>query len=487
MEMQFNDQSEYSSVEMNNSSSVLHKIANLYAEQLMSDLIIKVGNNSYPAHRVILCASSEVFQVMLMNPEWNEWSKTVIELKEDPVCYPVFPSFLEYLYKGKINVSLDTCLPILSLADKYNIKDLVQLCLDYMFKHIAAAAKHGCFISWLSYGWCQPFHRDLAEELQRFLKWNLKIVADSKDFLDLDTNILIILLQQNDLVIESEFILFQYIQKWVLNKQEQIFTEFSLADEDKRKEIGLITETVMKHIRFPMMSPAELSRILQEEPVSRQNQKLFTEFITLAMSFHAGYDTENKSNSTDLIYTPRLYTGDQFCVSIVVPEFETVENYKSIAANFFSQVSLAESQQTDQTIAWEIDFFPRGVRYNAAKLINIYATADIPETILKTVRCRVTCREKLFDDKKFMIGVLISGIQGKIPYCKTVYVRVQYFSQEENVLVIDNLLPYEELELSSVNLSPYLVGSKRDTLDISVIIIPLSDLSCSVAPKFEIE
>lgn len=454
----------------------------------MSDLIIKVGNNTYPAHRVILCASSEVFQVMLMNPEWNEWSKTVIELKEDPVCYPVFPSFLEYLYKGKINVSLDTTLPILSLADKYNIKDLVQLCLDYMFKHIAAAAKHGCFISWLSYGWCQPFHRDLAEELQRFLKWNLKIVAESKDFLDLDTNILIILLQQNDLVIESEFLLFQYVQKWVLNKQEQIFTEYSLADEEKRKEVRYITETVMKHIRFPMMSPAEVSRILQEEPVSKQNPKLFTEFITLAMSFHAGYDSSSaKSNTTDLKYTPRLYTSDQFCVSIVVPEFEKVENYKSIASNFFSQVSLAESQQNDQTIAWEIDFFPRGVRYSAAKLINIYQTADIPETILKTVRCRITCREKLTEDKKFMIGVLITGIQGKIPYCKTVYVRVQYFSQEENVLIIDNLLPYEELELSSVNLSPYLVGNNRDVLDLSVIIIPLSELSCSIAPKFEID
>lgn len=50
-------------VEMNNSLSVLHKIANLYAEQLMSDICLVVGNNRYPAHRVILCASSEVFQV----------------------------------------------------------------------------------------------------------------------------------------------------------------------------------------------------------------------------------------------------------------------------------------------------------------------------------------------------------------------------------------------------------------------------------------
>lgn len=49
---------------MDNSQSVLHKIANLYAEQLMSDLVLEVGGARYPVHRLILCASSEVFQVI---------------------------------------------------------------------------------------------------------------------------------------------------------------------------------------------------------------------------------------------------------------------------------------------------------------------------------------------------------------------------------------------------------------------------------------
>lgn len=53
---------------MNNSTSVLHKIATLYAEQLMSDICLVVGNKRYPAHRVILCASSEVFQVSSVSP-----------------------------------------------------------------------------------------------------------------------------------------------------------------------------------------------------------------------------------------------------------------------------------------------------------------------------------------------------------------------------------------------------------------------------------
>lgn len=55
----------------------------------------------------------------------------------------VFPQFLKYLYIGQINISLQTAMPVLALADKYDIKDLVQLCVDYMLKHVAKAAHQG--------------------------------------------------------------------------------------------------------------------------------------------------------------------------------------------------------------------------------------------------------------------------------------------------------------------------------------------------------
>lgn len=195
---------------MNNSTSVLHKIATLYADQLMSDICLVVGDARYPAHRVILCASSEVFQVMLMNPVWNECRESVIELKEDPCCSLVFPQFLKYLYDGRVRISIQTAMPMLALAHKYNVKDLVQLCVDYMLKHIAKAATQGYLISWLQYTILfSPYHQEITEACQRFLKWNLDIVSETQDFLDLDINILVILLQQNDLVLKSEFELFR--------------------------------------------------------------------------------------------------------------------------------------------------------------------------------------------------------------------------------------------------------------------------------------
>lgn len=57
-----------------------------------------------------------------MNPEWNECRESVIELKEEPCCVEVFPQFLKYLYVGQIRISLTAVMPMLALADKYNIK-----------------------------------------------------------------------------------------------------------------------------------------------------------------------------------------------------------------------------------------------------------------------------------------------------------------------------------------------------------------------------
>lgn len=49
--------------QIDNSQQVLVKIARLYADRLMNDICLVVGGKEYPAHRLILCASSDVFEV----------------------------------------------------------------------------------------------------------------------------------------------------------------------------------------------------------------------------------------------------------------------------------------------------------------------------------------------------------------------------------------------------------------------------------------
>lgn len=62
----------------------------------------------------------------------------------------------------------------------------------------------------------------------------------------------------------------------------------------------------------------------------------------------------------------------------------------------------------ESSIQWEVDLFPRGVRYNKAQLINVYmftqgnnnSSAEIPETVLKVMRLRATCKANLKEEEK---------------------------------------------------------------------------------------
>ena len=57
-----------------------------------------------------------------MNHCWNESREQRIILQEASECVAVFELFLRYLYTGRLRVSHATVLPILALADKYNVR-----------------------------------------------------------------------------------------------------------------------------------------------------------------------------------------------------------------------------------------------------------------------------------------------------------------------------------------------------------------------------
>lgn len=471
-----------------NTNSILEKIANLYAEQLMSDIVLVVGGIEYPAHRVILCASSEVFQVMLMNPEWNECRKRIIELYEEPFCAAVFPQFLKYLYVGQLKATLQSVMPVLALADKYNVKDLVGLSVSFMLSHTAMAAKQGYLVSWLQYALTfSPYHKDLTESLKNFLKWNLEMVSESKDFVELDSQIMILLLQQNDIIVTSEISLFGILQKWLLHRKEMLDNEESLQKEEKELILRQLIEATVMHIRFAMMTPRELAHLLLY-PILAYHKEFFVQRMAIGMSYHSGQEDRvkeiRKSKSGSLQFTPRLYSNDLWSVSFDIKDYYHIPDYTNYVACFFSQRNLAE-REDDQSVTWDIEFFPRGVKYNKAKMV---WGEDLPEFSLRTVRIRVTCKENCIGEERFKVAVLISGMQHDIIHILTVTEKTEYFSDKSRVLNLDNLLPYEDTPKSDPKKEiPHLIGPSKNNLSLQVIISPMGPYTSRESPPFDLK
>uniref|UniRef100_A0A182K4M6 BTB domain-containing protein n=1 Tax=Anopheles christyi TaxID=43041 RepID=A0A182K4M6_9DIPT len=488
MMMEIPDYTDMGMKTLYNTNSVLQKIANLYAERLMSDVTLVVGEKRYPAHRIILCASSDVFQVMLMNATWREFGDAIITLQEEDKCQGVFPQFLRYMYVGKMTISVDTAVYILKLADKYNIHDLVQICIDYMMLHVNKATAKGHFVEWLHNALliC-PGRADLITLLENYLKWNLDRIVSYPGWMQLSPGLMTWLLQQNDLVVRSEFRLYELVEVWFRYQRAQIEFRYEMREQDKESAINKLIDDVLVHVRFAMMSLPQLANVLMSTASVRLLKEFYVARVADGMNFHSHHleivSAIRASEMGELQFTPRLYTSDLWSLEIAVDCFHKVEKYSSVASVFFTPTTFSDVDE--ESNGWDVEFFPLGVRYKPAQLIGIYSAAtnrEIPESIIRTVRLRITSQSRMRNERRYMIGVLICGMMNEQEYVRNCHVRMAYFSYDQRVLNIDNLIPFEELQMGTRKYSQYMVGVEHNTIKIKVVIVPLNRFSNLFAP-----
>uniref|UniRef100_T1J0N0 BTB domain-containing protein n=1 Tax=Strigamia maritima TaxID=126957 RepID=T1J0N0_STRMM len=458
-------------LQIDNSATVLEKIASLYAERLLSDITLIVGGRQFPAHRLILCASSDVFQVMLMNPNWTESQETTVNLQEDPACISTFGDFLKYLYTGKIHINHYTVLPLLTLADKYNVRDLINLCIDYMCQHIVSAAACNQLISWLQYT-LNCGHDRVGQDCHNFIKWNFQMVTDTEDLISLETDVLISFLTECDLVIHDEFALYSCVAKWLAAQEQKLKLREDTSNIEEQFK-ALVTE-VMLYIRFPMMSPRQLAELLLY-PLTIRFKEFFVEKMAVAMAFHSGQkdrvDLAVKT-FTYKLFKPRLYTIETWSASLTVENYLNFQCY-GIRTLVFSSPASSSEVFSDKVFDWSVDVYPKGVWFKKFQLIVWQGTLEMPETILRTVRLSVMSKDN--DTARVNVGILISGMQDGVEHVKTVVQKRFVFTESEQMLNIDNLIPFDELN-DIRNKSPYLVGAFCNTLKLQIVITPMNML-----------
>ncbi|XP_014252510.1 BTB/POZ domain-containing protein 17 isoform X2 [Cimex lectularius] len=476
-------------VEVDNSHHVLLKIATLYADKLMNDISLIVGGIEYPAHRLILCASSDVFQVMLMNPQWSESHESRVVLQETPACAEIFGQFLRYFYTGQIKINHKIVTPLLALSDKYNVKDLTNLCIEYMCSHIALAASNNQLVTWFQYT-LSIGHHIVAYVCQNFLKWNFELVAKSKDFANCTHEILSKLLQWNDLVVTNEITLYNYAVVW-LEHQRQTLIEEGLTGDNLEFYMKNLVQEIMSHIRFPMMTPRQLAELLLS-PLTTKYKEFFIERMAIGMAFHSDQRERvlevARSEAGKLQFTPRLYTADTFSSTLCVDNFSSMPFYQTRTLVFSSHSGLAE-HMGDKPCDWVIDLYPKGVWFPKCFLIVWQGTVELPESILCSVRLSITCRDVTEDYLRVKIGVLIVGLQDGTEHVVNVVEKNHYFSKDDRVLNIDNIIPFDDLNLRLIKSDghkrppyTYLVGLNKDCLKVHIVIAPLSDVS-SIEPQ----
>lgn len=452
--------------QFDNSSTVLEKIAGLYAERLLSDITLEVGGKQYAAHRLILCASSDVFQVMLMDPKWSSSRTSHIELKEEPLCEAVFGDFLGYLYTGRMRVDHLRVLPLVALADKYNVKDLMRLCVSYMAHHIVSAAHHNQLVSWYRYT-LNCGSTAVHKAFSNFIAWNFELVANTEDFGNIELDVLTSFLRRSDLVIASEFQLFNYAARW-LSLQEPWP---QCARPGNEEAFGQLVSQVMAHVRFPMLTLSELDGLLSH-PLVVRFQSIFFDRLVVALDFQARARTNGYWRQWPELMAPRIYTSETWSASLCIDNYPGRTSFGVHTLIFMTPGSLSGAL-SDKLLEWTVDVYPKGVLFHRFLLIALRETLEGPESQTKTVRLSLTS-SRFNEDTTVVVSILVSGTQDGVEHVRTVVQREHTFTQEARMLNLDDLVPYGELnDVPRGAASPFLVGPHCDLFRLRIVITPL--------------
>uniref|UniRef100_A0A915IQU8 BTB domain-containing protein n=1 Tax=Romanomermis culicivorax TaxID=13658 RepID=A0A915IQU8_ROMCU len=351
-----------------------------FNNSLCSDVSLLVGDEIFYAHKLVLVKHSEVFERML-SQQWNG-EKKEIELVEDKVCAKVFPAFLRFLYCNHILCSQETALPLLILADKYNVPSLRKVCIDYAVNYIIPhLTLKDIFHVWFQYG-TKCFHQ--VYDSTFFSKLPIRCHLNFYE-----TGLKLSFVQQVLLDVQSLKIGCQATRPKTSFEQNQ---EYDLKEK-----------------QFPLMVPDELFQV-ERHQVVEQFPKIFSNLLLSAYKYQALPLTSRSgcrefSGSQFLL---RNYTEVRWDKRICIPDFGGIPKFTEISEKILTKASATPAPQTWD---WELKIHPKGYSGNE----NDFRVVLISNAILDQSRA-VEYLLSIVDDKK-----IIRSVAGSKTFSKTRY------------------------------------------------------------------
>ena len=220
------------------SEILLIKCAQFTEQGEFIDVHLKVGEEVFSAHRIVLAASSDYFHAMFAHG-MKESNQEVIELKDESISATALKIVLDSIYSGDLQVNDENVFEVLVAADHLQVKTVVQQCCDYLqnqFVQLRFDVQTYCQI-------CIIANRhgltDLQEATQSKMASMYKEVCENEEFLShIDADQLSHLLSRDDLSAPSETFVFKSVMQWIKYKKEERMTV--AADVIGAVRLGLV-------------------------------------------------------------------------------------------------------------------------------------------------------------------------------------------------------------------------------------------------------
>ena len=202
------------------SNVLLLKCAQFRKESVFTDVLLKIGETTFSAHRMVLAAYSNYFYAMFTNG-MKESTQEVIELKDESISSDVLKIVMDAIYTGDLLVNEENVFEVLAAADHLQVTSVVQQCCRFLTELVEFCfdVKTYCRI-WTTAD--RHGLKDLQEAAAHKMASMYEDVCESEEFLSyINAEQFLSILGRDDLGAPSETFVFKSVMQWIKHKKEE--------------------------------------------------------------------------------------------------------------------------------------------------------------------------------------------------------------------------------------------------------------------------
>ena len=274
------------------SLSVLSSVKKLLLNEELCDVVLCVGKLELPAHRVILAANSPYFEAMFTGP-LRESSQERITLPD--VDEKAAAALVEFMYSSQITITEENAEACASVAARWQLDDVTKACGEFLSRQLDV---DNC-LEWLSFAEAHGCN-NLADAAFKFATEHFSDVCASHSFLTVPSSVLVSLLKCDDLCVQTEEEILDYLLKWY---------EFDVSD---RKEQIV---TLLPFVKLPQIAWERVKEKLESHSLL-SNPECLTMMIN-ARNYQLYPEVVADYNLDDTQYLPRRSIGRRDLIYVV--------------------------------------------------------------------------------------------------------------------------------------------------------------------------
>lgn len=290
------------------SKAILSTMNTLRKADKLCDVVLRVDNRCFPAHRIVLAASSDYFNAMF-NTGMQERDKRIIDLHEIPAN--VMEILLDFVYTETVQVSVENVQALLPAACLLQLTGVKNACCRFLERQLDASNCLG--IKVFAENHCCP---SLFHAAERFSLRHFNSVIDNEEFKTMHFEEVESLVSSEDLQVKSEETVYQGIMSWVKH------------DEPQRLQF---LPQLLSYARLPLLSVNFITDVLDNELLIKTSHAC-RDLVDEAKRYHLRPDLRDKMSGPKT--TPRAGTDS---ILVVLGGFGTHQNLVDTVESFCSK------------------------------------------------------------------------------------------------------------------------------------------------------